>query len=450
MRIKLFRSATVGVYSGSKSILMDPWLEDGEYMGSWSHFPQYNLDKSINEINSFDAIYISHIHPDHCSDATMKKISKTIPIYIHSYHAKFLKLKLQRLGFNVFELKHGVRNKIFKDFYITIYAADDCNPELCYRYFGCADLSLKETNSLQIDSLAVIDNNKNTIVNVNDCSFELSKNVINKINQKFEKIDVLLHGYCGAGPYPQCFENLDNNQKILAGKKKENYFLKQGLSFIKEFKPKFYCLLDSGCFNPTINKEKVTKENKFNEKIFTRIKHYNKGRSENSVNSTFILPLQAAKENVEKYNFFENNKIIYLNMLSFDMADYIPENLEISAGIPFSFNVLPWKICIAILMGFKKIYLIGAEQDMYINDTHFIKGDERQKGYLEAFGFKYEKNRNLYPNTSNYISMHLTKQILKSHLNLKKFATSKKSKIINLTPGGILDIYENEKYENVV
>lgn len=240
MRIKLFRSATVGVYSGSKSILMDPWLEDGEYMGSWSHFPQYNLDKSINEINSFDAIYISHIHPDHCSDATMKKISKTIPIYIHSYHAKFLKLKLQRLGFNVFELKHGVRNKIFKDFYITIYAADDCNPELCYRYFGCADLSLKETNSLQIDSLAVIDNNKNTIVNVNDCSFELSKNVINKINQKFEKIDVLLHGYCGAGPYPQCFENLDNNQKILAGKKKENYFLKQGLSFIKEFKPKYF------------------------------------------------------------------------------------------------------------------------------------------------------------------------------------------------------------------
>ena len=85
MRIKLFRSATVGVYSGSKSILMDPWLEDGEYMGSWSHFPQYNLDKSINEINSFDAIYISHIHPDHCSDATMKKISKTIPTVSYTH-----------------------------------------------------------------------------------------------------------------------------------------------------------------------------------------------------------------------------------------------------------------------------------------------------------------------------------------------------------------------------
>ena len=34
----------------------------------------------------FDCIYISHIHPDHCSDDTLQKISKEIPIYIHSYH----------------------------------------------------------------------------------------------------------------------------------------------------------------------------------------------------------------------------------------------------------------------------------------------------------------------------------------------------------------------------
>ena len=101
-------------------------------------------------------------------------------------------------------------------------------------------------------------------------------------------------------------------------------------------------------------------------------------------------------------------------------------------------------------MGFKKIYLIGAEQDMYITDTHFISGNDRQKDYLETFGLEYKKEKNLYPNTTNYISMHLTKQILKSHINLNKFASTKNAKIINLTPGGILDVYENEKYENVV
>ena len=80
MKIKLFRSATVGIYSRGKSILVDPWLEDGEYMGSWSHFPKYDLNNNLNEINNFDAIYISHIHPDHSSDLTLKKISKNIPI----------------------------------------------------------------------------------------------------------------------------------------------------------------------------------------------------------------------------------------------------------------------------------------------------------------------------------------------------------------------------------
>ena len=83
MKIKLYRSSTVGLNLSGYKILMDPWLTDGEYYGSWSHYPYYDLDKNINEINSYNAIYISHIHPDHCSDNTLKKISKEIPIYIN-------------------------------------------------------------------------------------------------------------------------------------------------------------------------------------------------------------------------------------------------------------------------------------------------------------------------------------------------------------------------------
>ncbi len=240
MKIKLFRSATVGIYSNGKSILVDPWLEDGEYMGSWSHFPKYDLNSNLNEINNFDAIYISHIHPDHSSDLTLKKISKNIPIYIHNYHAKFLKLKLERLGFKVIELNHGMRTKLFDNLYLSIYAADDCNPELCYKYFGCADLNSKKKNSIQIDTLSVIDNGKDVLVNTNDCSFELAEQVIEKIKKDYEKVDVLLHGYSGAGPYPQCFQNLNYEQKIYEGKKKENFFLEQGFNFIRKLKPKYH------------------------------------------------------------------------------------------------------------------------------------------------------------------------------------------------------------------
>ena len=72
-----------------------------------------------------------------------------------------------------------------------------------------------------------MDDNKNVIVNVNDCPFELAKSTFKNIKKNYDKIDLLLGGYGGAGPYPQCFENLDINQKKIAAKKKEDQFLDQ-------------------------------------------------------------------------------------------------------------------------------------------------------------------------------------------------------------------------------
>ena len=115
MKLKFYRSATVGINMNGFKILMDPWLTDGEYFGSWSHYPYYDLEKNLDEINSYNIIYVSHIHPDHCSDKTMKMIDKNIPVYIHDYHTKFLKMKLERLGFKVVELKNGKR-----DYYIKL------------------------------------------------------------------------------------------------------------------------------------------------------------------------------------------------------------------------------------------------------------------------------------------------------------------------------------------
>ena len=54
MQIKLYRSATVGIIFDSGKILCDPWLTDGEYYGSWSHFPKFNFNDNLNELNSYD------------------------------------------------------------------------------------------------------------------------------------------------------------------------------------------------------------------------------------------------------------------------------------------------------------------------------------------------------------------------------------------------------------
>jgi len=240
MKLKLFRSATVGVYSENFKLLMDPWLVDGEYFGSWSHFPYFDLSNNLDEINSFDAIYISHIHPDHCSEKTLKYLNKNIPVYIHSFHAKFLKFKIESLGFKVIELENSKRTEIGKNFFLNIIAADNCNPELCFKFMACADMTAKGKGSQQIDTFAIIDNNKQCIVNVNDCPFELAKHSLSTISKNYDKIDLLLTGYQNASPYPQCFDNLNKNQKIKMGEVVSNICLDRSLNYIKTIKPKYF------------------------------------------------------------------------------------------------------------------------------------------------------------------------------------------------------------------
>jgi len=240
MKIKLYRSSTVGVKFKSFKILTDPWLTEGEYYGSWHHYPPYNLPKRLNEINSYNAIYISHIHPDHCSERTLLQINKNIPIYIHEYHSKFLKFKLEKLGFKIIELENGKRHQIFNEIYITIYAADNCDPKLCYKFNGCANFFLKDNKSQQIDSFSIIENKDYSILNLNDCPFELTSEILKKKLKLHKKIDLAMLGYGGAGPYPQCFDNLTLIEKKNEEIKKKKNFLMKAVNYLDIINPKYY------------------------------------------------------------------------------------------------------------------------------------------------------------------------------------------------------------------
>jgi UDP-MurNAc hydroxylase len=235
---KLFRSATVGISGKNFKLLIDPWLTDGEYYGSWFHYPKFNIKKNLDELNSFNAIYISHIHPDHSSVETLKLINKNIPIYILSYHSKFLKFKLENLGFKVIELEHGNKFTLDKDFNITLFAADDCDPQLCFKFYGCSIPGIKDQTQ-QIDSLALMEVSNKKILNVNDSPFKLSEKVIKK-NKSLQNLDLLLTGYGGAGPFPQCFQNLSEKDKNKEAKKKEENFIKQSISYIQSTNTKNY------------------------------------------------------------------------------------------------------------------------------------------------------------------------------------------------------------------
>ena len=96
MKLINIASATVIVELNSARILIDPWLVDGEYYGSWSHYPKLDINRI--DLDSITHIYVSHIHPDHFSQKSFQLLNKNIPVLIHDYESKFLKINIEKLG----------------------------------------------------------------------------------------------------------------------------------------------------------------------------------------------------------------------------------------------------------------------------------------------------------------------------------------------------------------
>ena len=236
MKLTYLQSASVIVENKGVKILCDPWLVDGEYYGSWIHYPPLNFKPE--DFNDLDYIYISHIHLDHFSPKTLKLMNKDIPVLILNYVNKFLKNNLERLGFKVIELEHNLRVALKGGMSINILAADYCDPEKCGLFTGCSFVEDKY-GSTHIDSMSVIDDGNEVIVNTNDCPFDIAKYSVEDIKRKYKNIDLLLVGYSGAGPFPQCFE-LKEEEKNLAAQKKKKQFFKQAEEYINLFKPKYF------------------------------------------------------------------------------------------------------------------------------------------------------------------------------------------------------------------
>ncbi len=238
MNVKYINSATVIIENNGVKVLCDPWLLDGAYYGSWCHYPI--LEYCPEDFSDIDYIYISHVHPDHMHVETLKRFSKDIPILIHEYEYRFLKGLISMLGFsNIIEVPHKKVFELGKDFSIEILAADDCNPEKCGLFMGC-NVGPGYSKSLNIDTIAVFNYKEKTIVNTNDCPYEISKEVCDYIKNKYKNIDILLVGYLGAGPFPQCFPKISDKEKEKASIQKKYSFYQQTVNYVLKLKPRFF------------------------------------------------------------------------------------------------------------------------------------------------------------------------------------------------------------------
>ena len=193
-----FISNACGIFHGSKNtkILCDPWVVNKVFEGSWFNYPP--LKTQVKDLQEVDAIYVSHVHPDHYDERNFE-FPREIPIIILDEGPNFLKKNLLKKGYkNLIEIKDD-QTKSFKEFEITLY-----KPFTKHIYEESLLGNL-------IDSAMVVKDKNQVAINFNDNTPD--ENACIKLNEKFGEIDLALMNYNAAGPYPSCFDNLTETEK---------------------------------------------------------------------------------------------------------------------------------------------------------------------------------------------------------------------------------------------
>ncbi len=181
MEVTYIGHACMMMRAGGKTILMDPWLTDPTYHGTWWHYPPLAI--GVDDLPKIDYLYISHEHPDHFDPPTLERLDKSIEIIIANFEKKRFRDRLRSLGFeNIREL----------DFH------KEYQPE------GAGmTLRLIAPDRAWDDSAILVRDPESTIFNVNDC--HLSDETLAELGTTFD-IDLAFLTFTGASQYPNCFE----------------------------------------------------------------------------------------------------------------------------------------------------------------------------------------------------------------------------------------------------
>lgn len=205
-RVEVVGHATLRVSSGGKTLLTDPWLIDPIGCDSGFHFPP--LVHTPEEVAAAtDAIYVSHIHPDHFNPPTLNFFSRDVPIYIGRYRRKEFRDEVRRLGFEVIEVP-----------FQEPFGVDDTDFEISIIEHDYAE-------SAAYDSSIVVRTPDFTLFENNDCYLRAEK--YSWVREHFD-VDYAFLGYSPASFFPVCFEmNAEEKARLLheAAERRYNDFL---------------------------------------------------------------------------------------------------------------------------------------------------------------------------------------------------------------------------------
>lgn len=195
----------------------------------------------------------------------------------------------------------------------------------------------------------------------------------------------------------------------------------------RKLRPRYYVLADPHFFQSTVN-ENVAR-------LIYNIKSVDWAM-------TLFLPFEARKSGAEMGS--ENVKVEYYNAVGIEGFDWL-ENAAYKSGrgMPRPRNVLIPSIMVAMKMGFKKIYVAGADHSwtktLSVNDRnevvsvqpHYYKDDEKEEQRIRTDYIRYPLHQILY---SFYVAF-------KSYFRIRRYADRCGVRVLNVTPDSFIDAF---------
>ncbi len=204
MKVTFISNAAAIYESQGFRLLADPWLSESCFDKSWYHDPPL-LKTTPTSYLDVDALYISHIHQDHCDVETLKHFRRDIPIVTLSDKYDFCAKHLHKMGFTNI---HGLRDRDaeqwktpWTEMKLTMFAPFATHP------FHASECELGNV----VDSALLIEADGQSVLNCNDNTLTVEK--AHWFRETYGAPTLAQLNYNCAGPYPACFNNLTLAEK---------------------------------------------------------------------------------------------------------------------------------------------------------------------------------------------------------------------------------------------
>jgi UDP-MurNAc hydroxylase len=198
MRVTYYGQACTLIEAGGRTILTDPWLTEGAYLGTWFH-THVLADAGITPETfpkNVDFLFLSHEHEDHLDVRTLRQFRKDIPVLLCKFATTKLRVFVEKQGFtDIRESASGEELDLGDGLKATVLT------------------TAEYTN----DSALLVEHEGCRLLNETDC--KLGYKDLERIGQT--GIDIGFYMFSGANWYPMLYNYPEDVQRDLVRRRRK-------------------------------------------------------------------------------------------------------------------------------------------------------------------------------------------------------------------------------------